>query len=68
MSALLFIIGIYLGMIYGIELTKPDASVTELEAQIDKAKEIIRLFLSERFNESEWQSIQNKAEQFLEEE
>ena len=35
------------------------------DKQLTKAKEIIRLFLSERFNESEWQNIQNKAEQFL---
>lgn len=37
------------------------------KAKLDKAKEIIRLFLSERFNESEWQNIQNKAEAFLKE-
>lgn len=54
-------------------LSKPKSPTIIIEDEIDtavkiaRAKKIIRLFLSERFNESEWQNIQNQAEAFLKE-
>ena len=51
--------------IWNIKACNIDGELYNTKQKLDEAKEIIRLFLSERFNESEWQNIQNKAEQFL---
>lgn len=49
------------------ELQEENARLKKESEENDEARKIIRLFLSERFNESEWQNIQNKAEAFLKE-
>ena len=51
--------------IWNIKACNIDGELYNTKQKLDEAKEIIRLFLSERFNESEWQNIQNKAEAFL---